>query len=68
MKLPPNGSEKEIIHLLAKNGTEIVDLYLCPKSFLEEMGVSLSKGDEIALSLGRRSSRTEQTSPLPEKW
>jgi hypothetical protein len=68
VKLPPNGSEKEIIHLLAKNGTEVVDLHLCPKSFLEEMGVSFSMGDEIALSLGRRSSRTEQTSSLPEKW
>jgi hypothetical protein len=50
VKLPPKGSEKEIVHLLVKNGTEIVDLYLCPKSFLEEMGVSFSKGDEIALT------------------
>ena len=49
-KLPPKGSEKEIAHLLVKNGTEIVDVYLCPKSFLEEMGVSFSKGDEIAVT------------------
>jgi hypothetical protein len=53
VKLPPKGSEKEIVHLLVKNGTEIVDLYLCPKSFLEEMGVSFSKGDEIALTGSR---------------
>ena len=50
VKLPPKGSEKEIAHLLVKNGTEIVDIYLCPKSFLDEMGVSFSKGDEIAVA------------------
>jgi hypothetical protein len=50
VKLPPKGSEKEIVHLLVKNGTEIVDVYLCPKSFLEEMGVGFSKGDEIAVT------------------
>jgi len=33
-----------------KNGTEIVDVYLCPKSFLEEMGVSFSKGDQIVVT------------------
>jgi hypothetical protein len=36
--------------LLVKNGTEIVDVYLCPKSFLEEIGVGFSKGDEIAVT------------------
>ena len=50
VKLPPKGSEKEIAALLVKSGTEIVDVYLCPKSFLEEMGVSFSKGDEIAVT------------------
>ena len=50
VRLPPKGSEKEIAHLLVKNGTEIVDVYLCPKSFLEEIGVSFSKGDEIAVT------------------
>ncbi len=50
VKLPPKGSEKEIVHLMVKTGTEIVDVYLCPKSFFEEMGVSFSKGDEIALT------------------
>jgi hypothetical protein len=48
IKLPPKGSD--IAHLMMKNGTEIVDVYLCPKSFLEDMGVSFSKGDEIAVT------------------
>jgi hypothetical protein len=33
-----------------KSGADSVDVYLCPKSFLDDMGVSLSKGDEIALT------------------
>lgn len=50
VKLPAKGSEKEVAHLLVKTGTETVDVYLCPKSFLDDMGVSFSKGDEIALT------------------
>jgi hypothetical protein len=50
VKLPPKGSEKEAAHLLVKAGTDTVDVYLCPKSFLDDMGESFSKGDEIALT------------------
>jgi hypothetical protein len=50
VQLPPKGSEKEAAHLLVKTGTDTVDVYLCPKSFLDDMGVSFSKGDEIAIT------------------
>ena len=50
MKLPPKGSEKEVAHLQVKSGADSLDVYLCPKSFLDDMGVSFSKGDEIALT------------------
>ncbi|HYW37491.1 MAG TPA: hypothetical protein VE957_05205 [Terriglobales bacterium] len=40
VKLPPKGSEKEVAHLLVKTGADIVDVYLCPKSFLDDMGDS----------------------------
>lgn len=50
VKLPPKGSEKEVAHLLVKTGTDTVDVYLCPKSFLDDMGVSFSRGDEIGLT------------------
>jgi hypothetical protein len=53
VKLPPKGSEKEVAHLLVKTGADIVDVYLCPKSFLDDMGVSFSKGDEIVLTGSR---------------
>lgn len=50
VELPPKGSEKEIAHLILKNETESLDVYLCPKSFLDDMGVTFDKGDEIALT------------------
>jgi hypothetical protein len=50
LKLPPKGSEKEITHLLIKMGSDTLDIYLCPKSFMDDMGVSFAKGDEIAFT------------------
>ncbi len=50
VRLPPKGSEKEIAYLLVKSGANTVDVYLCPQSFLAEMDVSFSKGDEISLT------------------
>ena len=53
VKLPPKGSEREAAHLLLKTGTDTVDVYLCPASFLDDMGVSFSKSDEISLTGSR---------------
>jgi hypothetical protein len=50
LRLPPKGSEKDVAHLFVKNGADTSDVYLCPKSFLDDMGVSFAKGDEIALT------------------
>jgi hypothetical protein len=50
VKLPPKGSEKDAAHLVIKSGADMIDVYLCPKSFLDDMGMSLTKGDEIALT------------------
>ena len=50
VKLPPKGNEKDVVHLMMKNGEDIVDLYFCPKSFMDDMGVSFSKGDELAFT------------------
>ena len=50
VKLPQKGSEKEVAHLLVKNGSDTMDVYLCPKSFLDDMGVTFNKGDDIALT------------------
>lgn len=50
LKLPPKGRENDIAHLVMKNGDQTVDIYLCPKSFMDEMGVSFTAGDEIAFT------------------
>lgn len=50
LKLPEKGHEKEIVHLVMKNGDETVDIYLCPKSFMDDMGVTFNKGDEISFT------------------
>jgi hypothetical protein len=48
--LPASGHEKEVVHLVLKIGNDTIDVYLCPKSFLDEMGVEFNKGDEIAVT------------------
>jgi hypothetical protein len=48
VKMPAQG--KEIAHLLVKAGADTIDVYLCPKSFLDDMGVTFSTGDEIVLT------------------
>jgi hypothetical protein len=50
VKLPPKGSEKEIVHLTVKDGSDSIDVYLCPKTFLDDMGMSFAKGDAVAMT------------------
>jgi hypothetical protein len=52
VKLPPDGNKNknEAAHLLVKIGADTADVYLCPKSFLDDMGVSFTKGEEITLT------------------
>ena len=47
LKLP--AKPQEIAHLMVKIGADTVDVYLCPKSFLDDMGMTYSKGDEIGI-------------------
>ena len=50
LKFPPKGSEKQIAYMMIKSGTDEIEIYLCPKSFMDDMGVSFAKGDEIAFT------------------
>jgi hypothetical protein len=50
VKIPPKGSDKDIAHLLVKDGSNSFDVYLCPKSYFDDMGMSFTKGDEIAIT------------------
>ena len=53
VRLPSKGDSRDVAHLLLKSGSETFDVYLCPKAFLDDMGVSFSKGDEIGLTGSR---------------
>jgi hypothetical protein len=53
INLPPKGSDKEVVHMIVKADAEAVDIYLCPESFLKDMGVSFSKGDELGFTTSK---------------
>lgn len=48
--MPAHGHEKEVVRLVIKIGNDAIEVYLCPKSFLDEMGVEFNKGDEISVT------------------
>jgi len=50
VNLLPIGTRKDFTELIIKNGDDKVHIYLCPKPYEEEMGISLSKGDQIAIT------------------
>ena len=62
VRLPAKGSE--IAHMLVKIGTDTFDVYLCPKAFLDDMGVNFSQGEEIVLT-GSRIKQGEADLILP---
>jgi len=46
----PLANKREITELMVKSGSDTFRVFLCPKSFQDEMGVSFSKGDEVAFT------------------
>ena len=50
VNLLPVGTRKDFTELIIKNGEDKAHIYLCPKPFQEEMGMSFSKGDQIAVT------------------
>ena len=50
MKLLPLGTRKDFTELIIQSGDDKVHIYVCPKTFQEEMGISFSKGDQIAVT------------------
>ena len=38
-----------LMHLVLKNGTDTVNVYLCPHSFIKDMGIELKPGDEVEI-------------------
>src|SRR5215475_13315661 len=50
LKLPDKGNDKEAAHITLKTTDATFDVYLCPKSFLDDIGSTLAKGDEVNLT------------------
>jgi len=50
MKLPAKGKEKDAAHLTVTSGAATIDIYLCPKAFLDDMGATFVKGDEVTVT------------------
>ena len=49
VRLP--STAKAIVYLLVKTDSDTtVEVYLCPKSFLDDLGVTFAKGDQITLT------------------
>jgi hypothetical protein len=46
----PLGSKKDLRELIVKSGEDKIHIYVCPQTFEQEMGISFTKGDEIAVT------------------
>jgi len=44
------GAREDFTELIIKNGDDKIRIYLCPKPFQEGMGISVNKGDQIAVT------------------
>jgi len=50
VKILPLGAKKNLREVIIKSGEDKIYIYVCPQTFEEEMGISFSKGDEIAVT------------------
>jgi hypothetical protein len=46
----PVGTRKDFTELIVKVGDDKVHIYVCPKAFEEEMGITFSKGDQLSIT------------------
>lgn len=49
MKMVGQG-RSALMHLVVKNATETVEVYLCPQKFIKDMGIELKPGDEVEIT------------------
>jgi hypothetical protein len=49
-KLVTLGSRKDFTELIVKSGDEKLTIYVCPKPFQDEMGITFAKGDEVSVT------------------
>jgi hypothetical protein len=44
------GTRKDFTELVIKSGDDKIHIFVCPKPFQDEMGITFAKGDEIAVT------------------
>jgi uncharacterized protein YdeI (BOF family) len=44
------GSRKDFVQLVVRSGDDKVSIFVCPKPFQDEMGITFTKGDEILVT------------------
>lgn len=49
LKMPAKGA-KEVAHMTLKSGDDTIDIFLAPRAFLEDMGSTFAKGDEVSVT------------------
>jgi len=47
--LPPTGA-KPFAYLVVKSGADTIEVFLCPKSFLDDMGTSFKPADQVEVT------------------
>jgi hypothetical protein len=50
MKLETPAGGKPVAYLIVKNGQEKTQVFICPKTFLDDMGVKFAPGDEVEVT------------------
>lgn len=50
VNLVSDGVRSDFRELIIKNGDEKIRIYVCPKPFEDEMGLSFNKGDQVAVT------------------
>lgn len=50
IKILDFGTRKDFIQLVLKDETETLVVYVCPKPFEEEMGITFAKGEQISFT------------------
>ncbi|PYX49510.1 MAG: hypothetical protein DMG79_08490 [Acidobacteria bacterium] len=50
LKLVPPSGGKPIVYVVMKSGPDAVQIFLCPKKFLDDMGIVFKEADEIEVT------------------
>lgn len=50
VKLVPPSGGKPVAYLTLKNGTDAVQIFLCPKKFLDDMGIEFKPQEQIEVT------------------